>query len=507
MKPGIGIRFQLTAGIVLTTLAGIGLIGLLSISIVERSAVNWKVSESVSIARIIRAAAGMPGASADPLALVKYASAALKESGISDYTVTDPAGEALVSGGRLVDEGSDVIYFEGDIKVTRIGGGWLLDPGKALYISAPLGAPGRGGAGAIRFTVSLAGINQDIAGIRKFLLLYALLDSLVIIGFGIYFLSKSIVNPIRKLEQTATRIASGGLSERAVIQADNEVGSLASSFNTMAERLESEIMSLERVNKELTTAQEQVLRSSTLAVVGRLAAGIAHEVGNPLGAVHGYLDILFRGGSDKDEEKEILERTVKEVERIDFIIREFLEISRPPKASAEPVDINVIIEETLSTLGAHKDFNGIEKRFMLKEELPKVLIDGRKLRQVLMNILLNAAHALSAQDGDKTITIESGFEVKAPARRRRRDDPQLSPPPDRTYVFIRISDTGSGISEDDAKKIFEPFFTTKDVGKGTGLGLFVSQSIIKTYGGEITLDPRPGAGACFTVSLPAGETE
>ncbi len=508
----IGIRSQLVAGIVVTTLAGIGLIGLLSIKIVENSAVYWKVSEAESIVRFVRAAARMPRSAREPEVMIEYVNTALREARVYDFTLSDPSGKPVAAGGLLPEERGRLMSSSGDISVWAIGGGLLRGPGDRLYISAPVEASGAR-PGKIEFTVPLDEINEDMAAARRFLLFYALLDSIIIVGFGAFFLSRSIIGPIKKLDQAATRIAHGALGERANITVDNEIGSLAGNFNLMADRIEDEIKSLERLNQELVNTQEELLRSSTLAVVGRLAAGIAHEVGNPLGAVRGYIDILSKGPLDKDEERDILERCGREVSRIDLIVREFLEVARPSKKAPDVVDVNRLVEETLSTLSVHADFEGVAAVTSFKEPLPPVVIDERKLRQVFINLLLNAAHSMDSVSGFKTVDIETGTERREASTerpRRRRDDPRLSAGPDahsgtRDFVYIRFADHGVGINEDSAKQIFEPFYTTKGVGRGTGLGLFVSRSIIKTYGGEITLQTRPGEGSVFTVSLPVKE--
>lgn len=511
MDRSIGIRTQLTAGIVLTTLAGIGLIGLLSIKIVENNAVYWRIGEAEKAARIIRIAVNMDYRG-DETAGLRLAAGALKEIGVRDFRFTDGAGRILAGNGAMPANNGEEMPSPGLIKVSRVGGGWFKGPGDMLLVSAPLDEAGKG-KGIVEFAVPLVEIKEDTAVARRFLLFYALLDSAIIIAFGVFFLSRSIITPINKLEEAAKRIAGGKLGERADVAVDNEVGSLASSFNTMADRLESEIKSLERVNNELVSTQEELLRSSTLAAVGRLAAGIAHEIGNPLGAVRGYLDILSAGAADKDEEKEILERASREISRIDFIVREFLEISRPSKRNAELVEVNELIEETVSTVTVHKDLNGVKTDMLLKKDLPRVLIDERKLRQVFVNLFINAAHSMDNKSGPRTITVETVVEKRAverARRKRRKDDPVMDAPseapPLQEYVVISVTDTGCGISEEDAGKIFDPFFTTKDVGKGTGLGLFVSQGIIKAYGGEIKLKTEAGVGSTFSVVLPSGET-
>jgi len=494
-RKGQGIRFQLTAGIVLMTMAGIGLIGLMSIKIVERSALVWKISQAEEIAGFLRAATSLSPEGGEPLA-ARFAAVLTDEARISDFSLTSSGGRLIASSGSMPEEAGELVY-SGAVEAYMYGGGLFSGVGEFMRVSAAVPS------GRFEFILPLAEVKEDMARAAKFLLLYALVDSAVIIAFGVWFVSRSIVQPLRKLEEAAKTIAGGKLFDRAEVDVDNEVGSLAASFNSMAERLEGEIKSLERVNLELTTAQDELLRNSTLAAVGRLAAGIAHEIGNPLGALKGYIDILSRGGLEPAEEKEIIARAAGESDRIDSIVRDFLEVARPARRPSFPVDVNSLVRETLEGLSVRADFQGVEAGLELSE-VPAVMADEGKLRQVFSNLLINAAQAMEGME-KKTITVTTASEdrpVPVKAGRRKGDAPVESKLG--RFVLVSVKDTGAGVSSVDAARIFDPFFTTKEVGKGTGLGLFVSRSIIKAYGGEITL-MSGGAGSEFTVALPAAE--
>ena len=244
--------------------------------------------------------------------------------------------------------------------------------------------------------------------------------------------------------------------------------------------------------------------------MGRLAAGFAHEIGNPLGAVSGYVSVLLKGAGEGGGEEEILKRMEREVERINSMVRDFLELARPSMRPFEAVDIKGIIKETLSTLKMHESFKDVSTGAVFADGLPRVRMDGEKLRQVLMNLLINAAEVLDeARPERKEITVETGVTERTDDRtrrgRRRKDDPVFPGSETKSrYVYIAVQDTGPGMNEDELRRIFEPFYTTKGPGKGTGLGLFVSQSIIRAYGGEIEVSSRPGEGSRFTVLLPEG---
>jgi len=506
----IGIRTQLGLGIALITLAGVGFIGIMSIKIVEKRALYWKIGEAEKTARLARETVARLTPWLDEPKALRLLDVVMKGGGVTDYRLKTSVGRIVVSEGKLPDgSGRSLTFLEG-IKVTRLGGGgWFSGSGSVLHVSTIM-KEGGPLVGRLEFTLSLSDINSELVGVKKFLLIYIILDSALIIGFGFFFLSGSIINPIRRLTEAASRIAAGSFGERVDIKSDNEIGHMASSFNKMADKIENEINALERVNNELVSAQEEVLRSSTLAATGRLAAGIAHEIGNPLSAVGGYLQILKRGSMEGAEEKEIIQRASREVSRIDSILREVLEFSRSEKKPLHPVDVNALLLESISALDGHRDFKDIYVKTSLNKNLLTVNVNDGKLRQVFINLLVNAAQSIDPADKVKEIVVESELKkmsVKGANLRRRKGDKPLGQPGQeiyRNFVLVRIKDSGSGISEEDAGRIFDPFYTTKEVGKGTGLGLFVSESILKTYGGQISCESKVGEGSTFTVRLPFG---
>lgn len=508
MNLKIGIRTQLGLGIALITLAGVAFIGLMSIKIVEDRALEWKMREAQKTARLAASSISELRPWLDEEKALSLLSVVMSGAGVRDYSLTTSLGRSVIRHGEFPKGAGRPLSALDGIKISRHGGGWLSGPGTLLHVSTLLsdGGPLRG---RLEFSLSLDDINGELTVVRKFLVIYIILDSAIIIVFGFVFLSGSIINPIRRLTVAASRISDGSFGERVDIDSDNEIGLMALSFNKMAERIEEEINTLERVNSELVSAQAEVLRSSTLAAVGRLAAGIAHEIGNPLGAVGGYLQILERGTLDGAEEKDIIVRAGREVARIDSILREFLEFSRSEKKPLQSIDVNALLLDTIHGLEGHRDFNDISVKTELGEGLPLVKINEGKLRQVFVNLLVNAAQSMSAAGGAGVIETTTSVEkvaVKGANLRRRKGDKPLSGNEEiyRNYVSIRIRDNGCGVSEEDAKKIFDPFYTTKEVGKGTGLGLFVSQSILKVYGGQIDFESKVAVGSTFTVRLPRG---
>jgi hypothetical protein len=282
----------------------------------------------------------------------------------------------------------------------------------------------------------------------------------------------------------------------------NQIGTLAASLSGMSEKLreykqavDHYIQSLKESNRELRRAQEELIRSEKLSSVGRLAAGVAHEIGNPIGIILGYLEILRRSLSHADENADALARVESEVLRIDRIIRELLSFARPAPVSLHPVAVNTVVEEAIALISHQKEIRTIALEKQLDGSLPPVMADESQLKQVMINLFINA---MDAMQGGGTLTIATGRTNGSSAA------PGSSAPG--PAVSITVSDTGTGIAAESLKNIFDPFFTTKSPGKGNGLGLSVCLRIIETFAGTIAVKSSPGAGSTFTVSLPAVQT-
>ena len=229
---------------------------------------------------------------------------------------------------------------------------------------------------------------------------------------------------------------------------------------------------------EVKKLQEQVDQSEKLAVIGQLAAGIAHEIGNPLASISSIVQILQRKNNDKFTKEQLA--TIKEnIDRISKIVRELVDFSRPPSDQKSVIQITDIIKTALGIVKYDKRVKKVDFTTDLYAELPKVNIIPDQLLQVFVNILINA---LDAIEGKGTINVKSSS--------------------DDEYVYITISDNGMGIPEEDIDKIFNPFFTTKEVGKGTGLGLSVSYGIIKKFRGIILVESKIDEGSSFIIKLP-----
>lgn len=341
---------------------------------------------------------------------------------------------------------------------------------------------------------------------------------------------------LEELIEAADAIAGGGSDQRLPVRGSGPLARLAAAVNRVTERLVrheellgENIRSLQDVNRELRETQETLLRSEKLATIGRLAAGVAHEIGNPLGAVIGYLDILRRRTDLDDDTKNWLARMDTEARRIDVIIRELLDFARPSGTTTVPVDIGEILSGAMDLVSHQKMFRSIVFDRSIASDLPPVMANKHKLQQVFVNLFVNACDAMP--DGGTihvstelaTKPLETKPEEHLPPR-RRNDPPQvdythLRPrlvhdatvdqpfETTRRWIRTRITDEGRGIPPEQLREIFDPFFTTKPPGKGTGLGLAITLSAIRSLHGRLQVSSRVNVGTTFTIELPAAEAD
>ena len=550
-RPGIRTEIVFILTVLLTGVAA--LVGIVFLKVEERNLLQQKVKAGK---QVIAAVEGMlrEGATAESSALEKSLardlqnlSSFLTESRLfSRFSVVDREYRVLADshaneiGNNFRDPELEKAIATGKILVHEKEGTSsvsLLARGPLLF-SAPLLREGRA-IGALRGELPLDDLREILAHSQATILLYILFDVFVIIVVGSFLLSRIIVRPLKKLVQMSEKIADGDLENFGGPSGGDEVGKLFFSFNHMAARLredrkkmEEYIHTLETVNRELRRAQDEVLRSEKLASVGRLAAGVAHEVGNPTGAILGYVDLLTQGVLAKDEEKDILTRTGREAERIRRIVRELLDFSRPSPGENQAVDVAEVIRNTLSLLSHQKKvWKQIAVVTDFQENLPRWRGDSHQLQQVLINLFLNAADAMmgaAVEGGDRSKRLRIALGRLGPdelaeltavlPRRRKGDAPDVDYTPLRSRatpspakgeidsgIRIEVEDTGPGMPAAVQAKIFDPFFTTKPPGEGTGLGLAICLRIVESYRGRIWVESKEGKGTRFTVLLPIFE--
>ena len=313
-----------------------------------------------------------------------------------------------------------------------------------------------------RFEASIGDFQRDVAALQtaalRWTVFFVVLAPLLAVVVGAYVL-RSVARPVAWLQAGAARLASGDLDTRIEIDTPDEFGALARQFNAMTVALKDH--------------QEKLVQSEKLAGIGRLAAGVAHEINNPLAVILGYARLRRR--STDAETAEDLKVIEDETLRAKLIVDGLLDLSRPIGAEPEPVDLRALCEEAIGRLRETTVLDGVAVDVTGEGQVQG---HPQKLRQVVLNLVKNAVEA-------------AGSAGKVEIRVEQREGTGR----------VTVRDSGPGISRDARKKLFEPFFTTKET--GTGLGLAVSQGIVHAHGGEIEVDSLPQGGAEFTVTLPA----
>ncbi len=292
-----------------------------------------------------------------------------------------------------------------------------------------------------------------------------------------YLISKRISVSIKKLASASEQVAHGNLDVQVEIHSHDELRELADTFNYMAAALKKRDEKLH----EFTT--RRIMESERLAHIGQLAAGVAHEINNPLQGIVTYSHLLLERARPENGTRDSLEKIVKQANRCRDIIRGLLDFSRQRKPEKRMSDVNRLLQECISLVDNQALFHNIRIVTKLSPDLPHVLMDPSQIQQVFMNMIINAAEAMNG-NGQFTLTSRLVSEDGA--------------------VEVQFTDTGHGIGEEDLDRIFSPFFTTKEVGHGTGLGLAISYGIVKEHKGSITVESQFGQGATFTIRLPVG---
>lgn len=395
------------------------------------------------------------------------------------------------------------------------------------------------GASAVIFAGALAvailgvllvvpGLPPAAAAAYVFALLAA--DVALFAALGAHLLRRRLLQPLDRTVVAVEAISRGALDTSMPEASTAELERLSVAVSQMAEHLlqnqrllTENIRSLDDTNRQLTEARDAMVRAETMASVGRLAAGVAHEIGNPLGAIIGYLALLGRKADGPGGE--LVTAAEREANRIDRIVRSLLDFARPREAVAQPVDVELVVRDTAELLRTQGLFKRIAFETVPAGTPLMVRGDPYQLQQVLVNLLVNATDALAAT-AEPRIVVSMGQRRARPTPPgvgiRRKDDPpgidyshrrrlaqsrrwHTRDPDTETgrLVEIAISDNGPGIPRDLLEHIFEPFVTTKEPGKGTGLGLALSAQLMEGMKGVIQAENGPMGGATFRVVLPA----
>jgi two-component system NtrC family sensor kinase len=310
--------------------------------------------------------------------------------------------------------------------------------------------------------------NKLIAG---FVALVAVTSLICLVMMS--FVARFVLKPIGKIVSMSRKVVAGDLSARVDIRPPGEFGLLCRAVDRMAEAVAN------RERELKTTTSKQIGRSEKMASIGRLAAGVAHEINNPLTGVLTFAHLLRDKEHITVEDREDLDLIIRETSRAAEIVQRLLDFARERPPVAELLDLNDVIHRTVALIRAQKAFDNIQIIERFAEDLPEVMGDANQLQQVFLNLALNACGAM--KDGGELV-----FATK------ENDG----------CVYIDVVDVGCGIPPENLEKIFDPFFTTKPAGKGTGLGLSVSYGIVQRHGGRLDVVSVPDEGSTFSVVLP-----
>jgi two-component system, NtrC family, sensor kinase len=359
-------------------------------------------------------------------------------------------------------------------------------------------APNQRVLGVLEADFSLAAVDRNISEQAVRTTEYALtLMGLVSLLLSI-ILRKLVLKPVTTLSNAMGNVAQGDLGHQVTPVSKDEIGLLVRAFNGMIqelgiarERMEDWTASLEREvtkkSNELKKSQDKLVQAEKFAALGRLTADVAHEIRNPLTAIGGFARRLFKNATGETE-RQRAEIIVYEVRRLEKILRDVLLFSRDARSHMEKLRVEDLVNDVAAV---HRDACGernVNLEVAMQKGLPAVLMDADQVRRAITNLITNGLDAMP-RGGDLRITAGSE---------------ELN---DVGYVFVKVADSGEGVSDDEALLIFEPFFTTKKIGHGTGLGLSITKKIIEEHGGFIRVESVPGEGAAFILYFPLQSEE
>ena len=306
---------------------------------------------------------------------------------------------------------------------------------------------------------------------RKYLV-FSVISALVPNLILLLLVVRTISRPLQRVTLAAVQVIGGKYGTEVDMRRSNdEIGLLADSFNEMSRKMAADIKSLKAMN-------EQLVRTDKLAAMGTLAAGVAHEVNNPLASISSLIQMMRSENGTEPNTRERLELIADQITRITRVTKDLTDFARARPAARRPVDLKHVNRNQPAFAGFDKEFQKLEMSKDLEPALPVTLADGDQMQQVFLNILLNAKDAMPNGGTLSVVTGMAGGQV-----------------------CVRISDTGSGLDKETAKHIFDPFFSTKPTGRGTGLGLAVCYGIVTAHDGRIEMESDSG-GTSFTIYLP-----
>jgi len=496
VKKSVGLRTEILVTLTFLLVAALLLGGMLMLRLTEQRLLAERLRHLEDIARIVTVALSAqlyPAATATPGSSSQLLLGKLDETGYCDgWWLFDQhltLLESFSAAGRqpLSAARRQQVRLTGEFE-RRVDFPTLLNrftAGSAgVQLAFPLFADQRF-AGVLEMHFSLDDIRLQLMDALQLLLIYVVLYGLVLIAAGYYLLQRNIIKPAKLLLRATQDVGRGDLNTRLPIGGPTELAQLATAYNEMVIALQKSqaqthihIDELQNTNRQLQQARDELIRSEKMASVGQLAAGLAHELGNPLAALIGYLELLKKRLHSAD--KDVAERALVEAARIDYLVRELLNFSRPAdKISIDHVDPVAELRVCCDLLAHQGTFGQVRIVDMLPVDFAMVRINRQKLHQVFINLLINATHACGKKG---VIELTAGTAQEA--------------------LWLQIKDDGCGIAASDLTQIFDPFYTTKAPGEGTGLGLTICHRIADEAGGYLQVESCLHHGSSFRLVLP-----
>lgn len=333
--------------------------------------------------------------------------------------------------------------------------------------------------------LSIAILESNYSALqRMFVFFFALavfIGAIIAIGMG-YFMAGRLLAPVNRLIKASQEVSEGNVSiDIGAVSKDTEIAILQNTFLNM----------VQTVKKRRMESQDKIIKSEKQASIGRLAAGVGHEINNPLTGVLTYTHMLLRRKDLPQDIRNDLEVIAGSTDRVRKIVKGLLDFSRQTKLDPEPTDINRLMGATIKLIENQALLKGVEIRFSRTENLPVIVLDRSQIKSVFLNILINALDASRPSD-EITVNTATAFSAENAGI---------------LGVEITIADTGCGIPSENLNKIFDPFFTSKEVGEGTGLGLSVSFGIVREHNGNMKVQSEVGKGTKFFIWLPMEKEE
>jgi hypothetical protein len=382
--------------------------------------------------------------------------------------------------GRRVDPHSLGTFLQGQQHDIFRGpaGGDIMGVVKPIYTEqrcAPCHGPGRRVVGVLNLDLSLEKMESQLLESTQFFGFTMLAVVLLLTGGVSLILHRFVRQPLKTISARMAQVEEGDLTVRLKPQSSSEVSSLVVSFNSMVDRLRE-------ANDELQQCHyQQMERVDRLASVGEMSAGIAHEIKNPLAAISGAISVLYEDFDEGDPRREVVNKVLEQIARLDKAATDLLFFGRPGKPSFEFVDTNDLLNKTMFFVSQHPEAKNVHQNKEFTRNLPPVWVDAKQLQQVFFNIIINAIQAM--QDGGTLLMQTDLIEDR-----------------EKQVVRVMIGDSGPGIKPEVLEKIFTPFFTTKT--QGTGLGLAICRQLIEQQGGTIDIKSRVGEGTRVLINLP-----